>query len=102
MRNNSQTKFNLFLISALGLYLELVFIRWLSSEVRVLAYFKNFPLFAAFLGLGVGCYVADRKPIRLGQGAALLLGLSLIAASSEHLHLTDLFFPDPALYIWRG
>jgi len=44
----------LFLISALGLFLELAVIRWLSGEVRLFSYFKNLPLLAAFLGLAVG------------------------------------------------
>jgi len=39
----------LFLVSFLALYLELVAIRWLASEVRVFAYFKNLPLMAAFM-----------------------------------------------------
>lgn len=47
--------FELFLISFLALYAELVVIRWLASEVRVFAYFKNLPLMASFLGLGLGC-----------------------------------------------
>ncbi len=32
----------LVLSSALGLYLELLLIRWISSKIRVFAYFKNF------------------------------------------------------------
>jgi hypothetical protein len=44
----------LFLVSSLGLFLELAVIRWISGEVRLMAYFKNLPLLAAFLGLSVG------------------------------------------------
>jgi hypothetical protein len=44
----------LFLISMLSLYLELAVIRWLSAEIRLLAYFKNLILLAAFLGLSIG------------------------------------------------
>ncbi len=44
----------LFLVSGLGLFFELAVIRWVSAEVRLLAYFKNFSLLAAFLGLGLG------------------------------------------------
>ncbi len=46
--------FDLFLVSALGLFVELVFIRWLASELRLFAFYKNFALIAAFLGLGLG------------------------------------------------
>jgi len=102
MPGEKRTRLDLFLVSVLALYLELVLIRWLASEIRVFAYFKNFPLFAAFIGLGLGCYVADRRPIRWGLAVVLLFGVSLAAAFSEALRLTDLFFPDPSLYTWRG
>lgn len=101
MAHNSTLK-KLFLISAGGLFLELVLIRLLASEIRVFAYFKNFPLLAAFIGLGLGCYVADKRPIRLWLSAALVAFLSLCAAFSGPLHLANLFFPDPALYVFRG
>ncbi|MEW5868734.1 MAG: hypothetical protein AB1894_05610 [Chloroflexota bacterium] len=56
----------LVLISALGLFMELAVIRWLSSEVRLFAYLKNIPLLAAFLGLAIGYAVVgklrDYKP----------------------------------------
>ena len=52
---------SLALISFLSLFIELVVIRWLASEVRIFAYFKNFPLLAAFLGFGAGCLIARRK-----------------------------------------
>jgi hypothetical protein len=93
---------DLFVISAGGLFLELVLIRLLASEIRIFAYFKNFPLLAAFIGLGLGCYVADKRPVRLWLSAALVFLLSLSAVFSEPLHLSNLFFPDPALYIFRG
>src|SRR5687768_1624676 len=101
MTHNSTLK-KLFLISAGGLFLELVLIRLLASEIRVFAYFKNFPLLAAFIGLGLGCYVADKRPIRLWLSASLVAFLSLCAAFSGPLHLANLFFPDPALYVFRG
>lgn len=44
----------LFLISGLGLFFELAIIRWITAEVRLLSYFKNLPLLAAFLGLSLG------------------------------------------------
>jgi SAM-dependent methyltransferase len=44
----------LFLASFLGLYFELVIVRYLSTEIRVFAYLKNLPLIASFFGLGLG------------------------------------------------
>jgi SAM-dependent methyltransferase len=52
--NDRRDVFDLILISALGLFIELVFIRWVASELRILAFYKNFALIAAFLGLGLG------------------------------------------------
>ncbi len=52
------------LISLLGLFLEMLIIRWVSSEIRIFAYFKNFVLIACFLGFGMGCYLC-RKRINL-------------------------------------
>ena len=55
---------SLILISLLGLFLELLMIRWISCEVRIFAYFKNFVLIGCFLGFGLGCYLC-RVPINL-------------------------------------
>jgi len=54
------TRRGLILSSVLSLFLELMLIRWISSEVRIFAYFKNFVLIACFLGFGVGCYLCRR------------------------------------------
>src|SRR5688572_4255012 len=45
----------LFLVSFLVLFLQVALIRWMPAYVRLLAYFSNFILLAAFLGIGVGC-----------------------------------------------
>lgn len=44
----------LFLISSLGLFLEMTVVRWIAAEVRLFSYFKNLPMLAAFLGLSIG------------------------------------------------
>jgi len=35
----------------------MLMIRWISSEIRIFAYFKNLTLIACFFGLGLGCLV---------------------------------------------
>ena len=52
---------NLALWSLLSMFLELLMIRWISSEIRIFAYFKNFVLIACFFGFGLGCYLSRRK-----------------------------------------
>jgi hypothetical protein len=69
----------LVLASLLGLFLELLLIRWVSSEIRIFAYFKNFVLIAAFLGFGLGFQLSRRRV----QPLALLVPLVLIAAAIE-------------------
>jgi len=49
------------LASFLGLFLEMLMIRWVSAEIPVFAYFKNLILISCFLGFGVGCYLARRR-----------------------------------------
>jgi len=45
----------LFLASFAALFVELMLIRYASSQIRIFAFYKNVPLVAAFLGLGLGC-----------------------------------------------
>jgi SAM-dependent methyltransferase len=65
------------LISALSLFLEMMMIRWISSEIRVFAYFKNLVLVACFLGFGLGCYLCRRR-IRLMAMIAPTVVLTVI------------------------
>src|SRR5947199_1807877 len=79
----------LFLTSFLGLYLELLCIRWMPAHVRFLSYFTNFILLASFLGLGVGILSARRR-LPLGPRTfpvLLLLAAILIAATRFELHI---------------
>ncbi len=63
--------------SLLTLFLELLMIRWISSEIRVFAYFKNFVLIACFLGFGLGCYLS-RRHVSLLPLVVPLLTLALL------------------------
>ena len=63
------------LASATGLFLELLMIRWISAEIPVFAYFKNFVLIACFLGFGLGCCLCRRR-VRI---LALLVSLLVMA-----------------------
>ncbi len=52
---------SLFLASFLSLFLELLLIRWVPSQVRVIAYYGNLMLLSSFLGLGCGAMLARRE-----------------------------------------
>ena len=104
----------LFLISLLALYAELVMIRWLASEIRVFAYFKNLPLMASFLGLGLGCARSGSRSTSAPDGSTsflrrlfpwfpLLFGLlCLLPAFAEPLDLVRLRFPDQSVFLWSA
>ncbi len=58
----SNRTFGLFLISVLALFLELLLIRWIATEVNIFAYLQNTVLVVCFMGLGMGCMTC-RQPI---------------------------------------
>jgi hypothetical protein len=101
MTSFTATKSRLFLISAMALYTEVVLIRWMSAEIRMFAYLKNFTLFACFLGLGLG--MMRRRRSRAEKLLPILMAaVVLILAFAPQLHLTRLFFPDVGVYQWGG
>jgi len=61
------------LSAAFSLFFELSIIRWQSSVIPFIAFYKNFSLIACFIGLGVGYALAGRERI------PLLLVLPLLA-----------------------
>jgi len=66
----------IFWISLLGLYLELLFIRWIGTEIRIFAYLQNTVLVVCFLGLGIG-FFTSKRPITVHRG---LFALAVLAA----------------------
>jgi hypothetical protein len=87
----------LLLASSIALFQELAFIRWLPGEVRVVAYFPNLILIAAFLGLGAGSLRGGSKSLLIWWPVSvvitvltgvLLSGVAFTAEGiSEHLWL---------------
>jgi hypothetical protein len=67
----------LFLISVLGLFLELLLIRWIGTEINLFAYLQNTVLVICFMGLSMGCMTC-RQPIVLRHGLVPLLVLVLL------------------------
>ncbi|MDQ3856385.1 MAG: hypothetical protein M3281_08355, partial [Chloroflexota bacterium] len=71
------------LISFLSLYFELTLIRWIPTQVRLLAYFTNFVLIAALLGLGVGMLIARRQVRLLDYFGPAMVTLTLVVLLLE-------------------
>ena len=90
-------------ISFVVLFQELVFIRWIPSQVRVVAYFPNLILISAFLGLGVGCLRSGRRSLAplwlptvvLVVVAAVLGSRVAFTGNSATEHLWLLYFDLP-------
>jgi spermidine synthase len=77
----------LFIISVLGLFLELLLIRWVSTEIRIFAYVQNMVLVVCFLGLGMGCWDC-RKPFVLRDLLTpLLILVALLAIPTSRIFL---------------
>ena len=95
----------IFLISMLGLFLEMLLIRWIGTEIRIFAYLQNTILVACFLGLGLGCFTSHR-PIILRQSLVsltFLLVLMAIPISRSTLgHTSEFLSVLGDMVIWGG
>lgn len=49
------------LISTLSLFLELLFIRWIGTEIRIFAYLQNTILVVCFLRIGSGALTSSKQ-----------------------------------------
>jgi len=55
LTSDSIANLQLFLVSFLILYFELVFIRWIAAYVPFVTFFSNFVLIGSFVGMSIGC-----------------------------------------------
>src|SRR3954453_17588942 len=89
----------LLLLGFLTLFLELIFIRYLPSNIWNLGYFPNLVLLSVFVGMGLGFVVHHRISDQLSRKLfssvpGLLLGLILFVIA---------FRPDiPGFTNWSG
>lgn len=63
----------LFCLSFLALFLELMVIRWAPAVVRLIAYYANLMLISSFLGLGMGAIVGKTRRSLFGWLPTLLV-----------------------------
>jgi hypothetical protein len=93
---------DLFIISFVVLFVETMLIRYIGSQTRIFAFYKNIALIGAFLGLGVGCFrgeggrreallvLAGMPAVALffavaAQALGAVIGASASLASSERV-----------------
>lgn len=96
MRNNN---LKLFVISFVILFLEIFLIRWISTELRIFAYFSNLVLLACFLGIGVGCYFSNRNANVLVT-IGMLAFIALATQSRAMSQITTMFSGFSDSVIW--
>src|SRR5246127_4182166 len=104
---NNRILWPLFLVSFASLFLEILLIRWIGTEVRLFAYFQNLTLVACFLGFGLGCYRAAEKKTHLFDATSVAILVILAAIPAEPWkHFLEIlssglaFSPDAV--IWSG
>jgi spermidine synthase len=94
----------LFLISILALYLEMLFIRWIGTEISIFAYLQNTILVVCFMGLGLGCF-ASRIESDLSESLPsllfLVLLLSLSGISNFSLSISHCLHALGDFHIWN-
>src|SRR4051812_6987733 len=91
----------LWLVSTASLYFELLLIRWLPTQIRVLAYFNNVILISCILGLGIGSLRSERPFVQPGRVFLLLAGLVVLALL---YHGLDVKLPlgSRDYFLWNG
>jgi SAM-dependent methyltransferase len=82
------------------LALELALIRWMSGQVRLLAYFNNLILIGCFLGMGLGLIAGRRWPGLVHLTLPALGVLAVPLTFSDRLGWMSLRFPDRAMFLW--
>ena len=95
----------LWAVSFAALYVEVLMIRWIGTEIRVFAYFQNLALIACFLGFGLGCFWSERRKnlfYSLAAMSVLVAGVQLpLATWHEFLRMLSSVLslsPDAALW----
>ena len=93
----SGNRTRLVLTSGTLLFVELLLIRWIPSEVRYIGFFSNFLLMASFLGIGIGLLLGRRRKLDTIAFFPLLLVIVVALISFLELNVqvrsqNELFF----------
>jgi spermidine synthase len=94
----------LFLVSVLGLFLEMLLVRWIGTEIRIFAYLQNTVLVVCFLGLGMGCFTSGHpvKMRRLLLPLAVLCVILAVPSSAQVVAgISERLSRLPGVALWR-
>ncbi len=98
----NKIRFRLLLFSVLSLYMEMMVIRYLGTEITIFSYFKNLSLMSAFLGLSLGFLFANSNRDYFKWSGIAFLFLNGIIATALMLHITFLSFTNPFEFMLFG
>jgi hypothetical protein len=94
----------LFALSFVSLFVELLLVRWVSTEVRIFAYFRNLVLVSCFIGLGIGFNLKRFRPGLLASVALMTVLAGLIHPRAELAGVSLRKVPDylvfPEFHYW--
>ncbi len=80
----------IFLLSSLALFLELLIIRLMGTEIRIFAYLSNYILLAVFLGTGLGMML--KKKITLEYSSIAFFAVLVVLVWKYIIRLPNLEF----------
>ena len=90
----------LFILSAVSLFVELLIIRWMSADIRAFTVFRTFPLVTCFVGLGVGFALGNDKSYRMLPVTILIFCATMKVI--EFVGLSSLGFPSVGVFQWNN
>jgi hypothetical protein len=99
---NGPARLELFTVSLLALFMEMLVIRYLGTEVLIFSYFKNVSLMAAFLGLGLGFIWTNSKRDYFCWSGPSFLVLCGVLICALGLNITFLTYVDPFKFMLFG
>jgi hypothetical protein len=100
MSNLQSAGARLFLFSLLSLFMELLLIRYMGTEVLLFSYYKNLTLLSAFVGLSLGFLMTGSRRNYFNWSAFAFLALTGILLCAHKLGITFLTFVDPFQYMF--
>ena len=93
---------DLFLISFAGLFFEIMMLRWVPCEFRVLAFLKNIVLMSCLFGFGLGFSLAGRKRDYFSFFPILLSVFVIVIISGSYKLFLLINYPDlESHYVWE-
>lgn len=90
----------LFVLSALSLYIELFAIRWICADIRAFTVLSTLPLIACFIGLGVG-FALGRDAI-FKYFPCFVMAFVLVMKIADLSGLCFFAFPSTAVFVWQN